>query len=536
MSEWTPSGSPGAGAFVVLEGRADQGVTDNAPSFNRQLAALPAGGVAWLPPAPLPYGLGSDLLIPANVTLRGYGRGNMLSPNGQDSSALCPTVPGVGAGYTHGLVVFNGLSVACEDLAIYGGIGTTQQLNTVPNVNIGPNGNARDWRMSRLLVHGGSIGIWGTKSNCLDGDLLDVVVNGMTNTGLVAQTANGTQGPTTSVLLNSAAGVVPGMVALLYHTTNNADPVWVTSVVGSTVNLSAAITVGNGQSIGFYSAVADCINSSDCMITGLRTLSSTHISTSADTQYVQCHFSSPGNTTLPNVVHRINGANSCSYVGCTFDCGDGNTLALVQHISGSATFVGNRWQNGSAVTTFPLIAKQGINTTDPNALQLVGNQIPAVGTGSFSAMIVYQGAATGAQDVISGATIDAGAVATVGGLAVIGSGGTPSSVRSVNLGGVLQPEVSPVPAVTTPAVVSGTAFTPSASANSTVYVQTNAAAAGSTTITMGPSTGAENTIANAVAQVVGSDELFTLRVPAGWKVVVTVAGVTIGSVVVITGS
>ena len=88
--------------------------------------------------------------------------------------------------------------------------------------------------------------------------------------------------------------------------------------------------------------------------------------------------------------------------------------------------------------------------------------------------------------------------------------------------------------VTTPAVVSGTAFTPSVTTDAMVYVQTDAAVAGTYTITMGPTTGAEHVVATAVKQLVGSDDLTTVRVPASWKVVVTVVTVTIGHVLVVT--
>ena len=89
-------------------------------------------------------------------------------------------------------------------------------------------------------------------------------------------------------------------------------------------------------------------------------------------------------------------------------------------------------------------------------------------------------------------------------------------------------------AVTTPTVISGVAFTPSANAPSTVYFQVNAAIAGSYILTMGPSTGAENTIGTGVAMVIGSDDIVTLNVPLGWQVVLTVTGVTIGSTTVVT--
>ena len=87
--------------------------------------------------------------------------------------------------------------------------------------------------------------------------------------------------------------------------------------------------------------------------------------------------------------------------------------------------------------------------------------------------------------------------------------------------------------VSSPAVVSGTAFIASA-VPSTVYFQINATVAGSYTLTMGPSTGAENTIGSAVAMLIGSDAIVSLAVPANWKVVLTVTSVTIGSTSVVT--
>jgi hypothetical protein len=90
--------------------------------------------------------------------------------------------------------------------------------------------------------------------------------------------------------------------------------------------------------------------------------------------------------------------------------------------------------------------------------------------------------------------------------------------------------------VTTPAVTSGVAFTPNATKDAMVYFQLNAAAAGSYTLTMGPSTGAENTVANAATITIGNDDLVTLRVPAGWKVVLTLTTVTLagGNALVVT--
>ena len=87
--------------------------------------------------------------------------------------------------------------------------------------------------------------------------------------------------------------------------------------------------------------------------------------------------------------------------------------------------------------------------------------------------------------------------------------------------------------VSSPSVTSGTAFTPSTTSNATVYFQINAASAGSYTLTMGPTTGAENTIGSAVAMVAGSDALVSLVVPRSWLVVLTLTTVALSSATVV---
>ena len=77
--------------------------------------------------------------------------------------------------------------------------------------------------------------------------------------------------------------------------------------------------------------------------------------------------------------------------------------------------------------------------------------------------------------------------------------------------------------------VSGTAYMPSGAFPAEVTFQLNAAVAGSFTLTFGPATGAEYTVANAVAMLVGSDLVFTKHIPQGWKYILTATSVTIGT-------
>ena len=85
--------------------------------------------------------------------------------------------------------------------------------------------------------------------------------------------------------------------------------------------------------------------------------------------------------------------------------------------------------------------------------------------------------------------------------------------------------------VTAPAVTSGAAFTPSAAGQNTMVYLTFALAGTLTSVTMGPTTGAENAVYGAAVLPVGGLAL-SLRVPPGWKVVVTTVTSTITASVV----
>jgi hypothetical protein len=75
-------------------------------------------------------------------------------------------------------------------------------------------------------------------------------------------------------------------------------------------------------------------------------------------------------------------------------------------------------------------------------------------------------------------------------------------------------------------VSSGVAFTPSTTKNAQVTFQF-AAATGSYTLTYGPSTGAENTLASGAATLINEASVLSFMVPKGWKVVITLTTVTL---------
>jgi hypothetical protein len=84
---------------------------------------------------------------------------------------------------------------------------------------------------------------------------------------------------------------------------------------------------------------------------------------------------------------------------------------------------------------------------------------------------------------------------------------------------------------------SGASFVPNLYVPTNVYVPVAATTSGTVKITMGPSSGTENTPVPVSNLVALSEPTFTLaRVPAGWKVIVTITGTTvaIGTVTVVT--
>jgi hypothetical protein len=81
--------------------------------------------------------------------------------------------------------------------------------------------------------------------------------------------------------------------------------------------------------------------------------------------------------------------------------------------------------------------------------------------------------------------------------------------------------------ITAPAPVSGVAFTPSATQDTMIYIAANFTTVGTFKVTMGPTTGAENTPFPVANEVAASSDVAQMRVPAGWKVVATLTGVTV---------
>ncbi len=88
-------------------------------------------------------------------------------------------------------------------------------------------------------------------------------------------------------------------------------------------------------------------------------------------------------------------------------------------------------------------------------------------------------------------------------------------------------DTSGVAAFTTATPSSGVALTPLATSDAMVSLPIVATTTGTAKVTIGPSTGAENTHVPVSALVALLGLNYTLRVPKGWKVVITITGVTV---------
>ena len=98
----------------------------------------------------------------------------------------------------------------------------------------------------------------------------------------------------------------------------------------------------------------------------------------------------------------------------------------------------------------------------------------------------------------------------------------PTFVHAPNYSGAAAPNTTTLSSVTPS---SGVAFTPNANQNAMIYLPVSAGSAAATvTITYGPSTGKENTIVSATPIAGSSSALYTLLVPANWKVIITTTG------------
>jgi hypothetical protein len=78
-----------------------------------------------------------------------------------------------------------------------------------------------------------------------------------------------------------------------------------------------------------------------------------------------------------------------------------------------------------------------------------------------------------------------------------------------------------------PSITSGVGFIPSKYQDCDLYVPVVATTTGTVAITMGPTTGSENTPYPSQNLLVGMGQTLDLKVPAGWTVIATITGVTV---------
>ena len=219
--------------------------------------------------------------------------------------------------------------------------------------------------------------------------------------------------------------------------------------------------------------------------------------------------------------------------GCLNIASGGGTFVIIENVVGlNAAYSTN---NGVAWTLGTALTQPSTGTSTFHQFQSI-----AYGNGTFVAFALSTNAAVFSTD--GGATWQTATAPTgtpqggynamtFGGGAFVGVSGNTAGGAFSKIASITGPAS---PSLSNPVVTSGTPFQPSATTNSTVYFQVDAAAAGTYTLTMGPSTaGTDYTVASAVKMVAGSDALVTLVVPMGWNVVLTLTTVTLGSTFVV---
>lgn len=226
---------------------------------------------------------------------------------------------------------------------------------------------------------------------------------------------------------------------------------------------------------------------------------------------------------------HTNGRNWCTS-GCITAIGGINAAISVSYLWNEGATV---QQLDTFICKYQIAGADFTNTTPPSLtnrmnMTILSSQIEESTGGAFIAVNSIKDANNKVfgvwhyQHVTTGVGPSAGLTAPTGGANITlfdDSAGAPTFTIGT--------DTSTAAVATTPAVTSGVGFIPSALADTMVYVPVAATTTGTVTITMGPTTGAENTPVPASNLVALSEPCFTLRVPAGWTVIVTKTGTTV---------
>lgn len=234
-----------------------------------------------------------------------------------------------------------------------------------------------------------------------------------------------------------------------------------------------------------------------------------------------CYYSSPASA---NSGIYVTGSSGVHIRGFQFQ-GTTSAGTGVQFLSSQDCLLGGSKFDGHVTQFVNISASTGCRVTDnsfvSDASLTTGIAVASTSTnlsisdnnmrGQSSTITTGLSIASGCTKIaVKGNSIDSGSVTTPISIAP-GAGVTASDNTNQST------------IVTSPTVTSGSAFTPSTAADTEVYL-TYATTGTITSVTMGPSTGAENTVYGSTA--VTTSYSHSLRVPVGWKVVVTLVTTT----------
>lgn len=538
---------------------ADHGVTDNQPVLQAFLNGLPNGGHALIPTAASGYGLGSDLLVPAGVHLELEGVGplkglgtNRAGPQAAGQLGCATLMPAnsitAANNFTTAMVVLNGkaATISGGNFRGYGSSANNDAFRTVYR-------NAVGTRIRYTVI-------WGASVICVDdpgqqvaqdGGFIDVVIeNNITVPTVTTYTPSATTN--TTVTISATTGVAIGSPVLC---TNNPAHVpagtCVTGIAGNVVTMNQSIPqVTTSDNLLFLTGIGGRIAADDNWAVNIHPQYGTWITSSADVQYTNCHFSeaSPNAAAVGNLYHAA--GQGASYNGCTWDNGaNTSSPGHIVRIQGPLTINGGRFQQKAGNNLFPVVLEMNGDTAPT---QIVGTSVPNLVTGNaFSALITYQSASK-ATDVVMGVSAQGTS------LTALYSGGTPGVSIGNIINGTLQTVIGgsslPIATQIRPTDPTGsssatatymglgftagspTVYTPTVSTKLDVSVSGHASAAAATSIMTfvlryGTGTAPQNGTTTVVGTVAGPQR--SVQGPTGdnqdFEIPAVITGLTVGT-------
>lgn len=459
-----PPVTPVSGMFPQLPGIASSYI-DNAPAIIAAMSAATPGTVITFtpPPAGMVYWISGNIPVPSGVAVWGGGWVDTL-PMFKVIPTATPHAIFAGANWLNN-VATGDHGCIFHDLSI--------DLNQVNAHGIAFTGKAN-------FVFHNYIKSWGGAFAAV---FTDGATQNLTNNGLAQEN---------QIIWNKLDGTASGNI-------NGHHCIWVKHSTASVVtdsDIGFNITTGSGDTniqldaggdwwiyrnhfyFNYQGSVINIVNQSGDHIIDNQS-DRFGVTGAAATNYYGIQLSgNPG--AAPAMVegnvfgNPETGSGNYIYLSYTTNVGGGSTVQLIVK--------GNTWRQAAA--TGGTSTCYSFNNTGAGTLLVTLDDPPPIGTTMATTPVIVAGIVAIAKAITNNTTVSA----------------------SVN-------------------PTSGTAFTPNANVDTAGTVPINGGTSGTYTVTYGPTTGAEHSVITAGGAPTGISLVVPLpHIPAGWKVVVTVAG------------